>query len=583
MLAAVVSEINTIGAGGRIEKIYQPERDEIILQMRTTLGGKRLLINGGSNNPRIHFTSVQKENPAQAPMFCMLLRKHLTGATLHSVEQMGFERVAKFTFLARDEMGFDCKKFIIAEVMGKYSNLIFADENLRIISSLKTIDFTTSSLRQVLPGMNYELPPVQDKLDPTKVEAADFISEADSASPISSAYKFITSRFLGISTSLAREMVYRSCNDYDASISQCGAENLYKSFRNVFIAISHKTFSPAVIYDANTPVEYCFIPLTYYGPSQRTVTYETISEALDAFFESRDKEQRIKQRAADILKMLTAAESRLVKKIELQRGELADCEKGSQYKKYGDLISSNIYRLAKKDKRVEVVDYESWNDEKQDFEKVIIELDERLSPAANAQKYYKLYNKSKNAKVYLTEQIALAQKDLEYINSVFDALTKAETSADLTEIRDELYKSGYASKMRGYTAQKKQHKPSVLEFRSTNGYRILCGKNNFQNEYITHTVAQKHDYWFHAKNVAGSHVLMITNGEEPPEQDFTEACQIAALYSKSAQGQLVEVDYLFAKGVKKVSGAKPGFVIYHNNWSAYVTPDAEKVSQLRIN
>ena len=280
--------------------------------------------------------------------------------------------------------------------------------------------------------------------------------------------------------------------------------------------------------------------------------------------------------------MLTSAESRLVKKIDLQRTELAECENGAKYKKFGDLISSNLYRLSSKDTRVEVVDYESWNDDIQDFDKAVIELDGRLTPAQNAQKYYKLYNKTKNARIFLAEQISIAEGELEYINSVFDALTKAETSADLTEIRDELYRSGYAAKMKGYAASKKQPKPTVAEFRSTNGYRILCGKNNYQNEYITHTVAQKHDYWFHAKNVAGSHVIMITDGEEPPEQDFTDACEIAALFSKASSGQLVEVDYLFAKGVKKVSGAKPGFVIYHNNWSAYVTPDSDRIAKLRV-
>ena len=582
MLAAVSGEINEIGAGGRIEKIYQPERDEIVLQMRTTRGGMRLLINGGVNNPRMHFTSISKENPAQAPMFCMLLRKHLSGATLSSVEQMGFERVAKLSFDARDEMGFECKKYLIAEIMGKYSNLIFADANMKIIAALKTVDFTTSSLRQVLPGMTYELPPVQQKLDPTSSSFEDLSLAYSKYEDSMLAHKFITSAYLGISTNLAREMVFRACGNIDESLAGCQARKLFATVEDINDQIKNKQFSPCVVFDSTTPAEYCFTDLSFYGNQFTTKKFGTVSEALDAYFEGRDKEQRVKQRAADIFRMLTAAESRITKKLDLQASELADCELGSQYKKYGDLISNNIYRLSKKDKRVEVVDYESWNEETQGFDKTVIELDEKLSPAANAQRYYKLYNKSKNAKVYLAEQIELGKKELEYINSVFDALTKAETSADITEIRDELYRSGYASKMKGYAAPKKSHKPQLAEFRSTNGYRILCGKNNFQNEYITHTVAEKHDYWFHAKNVAGSHVLLITNGEEPPEQDFTDACEIAALYSKAAKGQLVTVDYLFAKGVKKVSGAKPGFVIYHSNWSAYVTPDAERISKLRI-
>ena len=251
------------------------------------------------------------------------------------------------------------------------------------------------------------------------------------------------------------------------------------------------------------------------------------------------------------------------------------------HKLYGDLITANLYKLKRGDQSVEVIDYNAWNEDIGDFEKKIIELDTRLSPSDNAQRYYKLYNKSKTAKTELSKQIEIANRELEYIYSVFDALSKAETTADLNEIRDELYKSGYASKMKGYAAPKKQHKPTVAEFVTTNGYRVLCGKNNYQNEYITHTVAEKHDYWFHAKNVAGSHVILITNGEEPPEQDFTDACEIAAFYSKAKDGQLVPVDYLLAKGVKKVAGAKPGFVIYHSNWSAYVTPDEKRIEKMR--
>lgn len=582
MLAALVKEINTIGGGGRIEKIYQPERDELVLQMRTTSGGKRLLINGCSSNPRIHFTSVQRENPAQAPMLCMLLRKHLNGAILASVEQIGFERVVKLTFNARDEMGFDCKKHIIAEIMGKYSNIIFADENMKIISSLKTVDFTTSSLRQILPGMTYELPPKQDKLDPTTTNEREFIQALDAFPKDRGGYKFITAAYLGISTALAREIVYRARGDFDASLSSINPHKLYKEFEGIFNTLKCGDFTPCVVYDGNTPREYCFTNLTHYGVNSETRVYSSLSDSLDAYFEDRDKEHRLRQRASDILRMLTAAESRLTKKLELQRGELADCERGSEYKKYGDLISNNIYRLQKKQKCVEVVDYESWNEEIQDFDKTVIELDERLTPAANAQKFYKLYNKSKNAKVFLAQQIEIGEQELKYIYSVFDSLTKAETSADIIEIRDELYRSGYASKMKGYAASKKPRKPVLAEFRTTNGYRVLCGKNNYQNEYITHTVAEKHDYWFHAKNVPGSHVLLITEGTEPPEQDFTDACEIAAYFSKAANGQLVAVDYLFAKGVKKVSGAKPGFVIYHSNWSAYVTPNKDRIEQMRI-
>ena len=582
LLHCITNEINNIAGGGRIEKIYQPERDEIIFQMRTKEGGKRLLINAGSNNPRISFTTAQKENPMQAPMFCMLLRKHLTGALLSRIEQTDFERVALFTFDTRDEMGFECKKYMIAEIMGKYSNLIFADENMRVIAALKTVDFTTSSLRQVLPGMKYELPPSQNKKNPLLSSREEFISLLNRAESGMRADKFITSVYMGISTAVAREIVSRASGEFDAPLFNCDKEILYKSFADMMTTVATGQVTPSVIYDNHIPVEFSFTELLHYGKEAEIKRFDSLSEALDTFYAERDKEQRIKQRAADIMKMLTNAESRLIKKIDSQEKELADCSRGEEYKKKGDLITSNIYLLKRGDKAVELIDYESWNEETSDFNKTIIELDERLTPAANAQRYFKLYNKSKNAKVELTKQIDIASKELEYIYSVFDALAKSETAMDLTEIRDELYRSGYASKMKGYAASKKPHKPTPTEFVSTNGYRILCGKNNYQNEYITHQIAEKNDYWFHAKNVAGSHVILITNGEEPPAEDFTDACEIAAYHSKVQRGQQVEVDYLFCKGVKKVPGAKPGFVVYHNNWSAYVTPNEEKINSMKL-
>ena len=581
-LACIASNINKIGAGGRIEKIYQPERDEIILQMRTYEGGKRLLINAGSANPRICFTSVTKENPMQAPMFCMLLRKHLSGASLVSVEQLSFDRVVKLTFNTRDEMGFECQKYIIAELMGKYSNLIFLDGDMKITAALKTVDFTTSSLRQILPGMKYELPPVQDKLDPRTVEQEQFISLFNEFAKDRSADKFITSSFLGISTTLAREMVYRSTGHFDSLLQNTDPLDLYREFENVFSIIQSNDTLPTVVYDNGIPIEFSFLPLTLYGSNVKSVSFESLSEALDAYYTARDREQRVKQRASDILRMLTNAESRLLKKIESQEKELADCERGEEYKRLGDLITANIYKLKRGEKSVEIIDYEKWNDEKQNFDVTVIELDEKLSPSQNAQRYYKLYNKSKTAKVELSKQIKIATDELNYIYSVFDALTKADTAADLIEIRDELYRSGYASKMKGYAASKKEHKPSPVEFRTTNGYRVLCGKNNYQNEYITHKVAEKNDYWFHAKNVPGSHVILITNGEEPPEQDFTDACEIAAFYSKASGGQQISVDYLLCKGVKKVPGAKPGFVVYNSNWSAYVTPNEERIKAMKV-
>ena len=582
MLHAVVHEINTLGGGGRIEKIYQPEKEEILIQMRTLAGGKRLLINCSSSNPRICFSSTQKENPPNAPMFCMLLRKHLMGGLLVKITQRDFERVAILEFNTRDEMGYECKKYLIAEIMGKYSNLIFADGDMKIISAFKIIDFSTSSLRQVLPGMKYELPPPQDKMNPTLADFDSFEKAYNNYPLDKSCDKFITSAYLGIASCTAREMVFRAIGKSDASKHECNAKSLWNGFSSVMNCILNNQYNPCVIYENSIPTEYCFTSLTHYSSPCTIKEFDLLSTMLDVFYESRDKEARVKQRAADLLKILTHSESRIIKKLEAQRAEIAECDKGVEYKKYGDLITANMYKIKRTDKIVELTDYEKWNDETGDFDTCIIELDTRLSPSANAQKYYKKYNKSKTAKVELTKQISLGEEELKYIYTVFDALSKAESTADLSEIREELYRSGYASKMKGYIAPKKQPAPVVAKFKTTNGYTVYCGKNNIQNEYITHKLAEKSDYWFHAKNVPGSHVLLVTNGDEPPAEDFTDAAEIAAFYSKAYGGASIDVDYLFAKGVKKVAGAKPGMVIYHNNWSATVTPNEEKIKSMRV-
>ena len=581
MLACMVHEIRTVALGGRIEKVMQPERDEIILQLRSTEGGKRLLINAGAG-PRISFTELTRENPAQAPMFCMLLRKHLTGARLADIRQEGFERVVTLEFDTRDEMGFACTRRIVAEIMGKYSNLIFTDGEGKIISALKTVDFTTSTQRQVLPGMRYELPPPQGKDNPLEVDFARFAALYAAESPDKPLDKFILSRFCGISAAVAREMAVIATRHSDTPLRYATPEEAWRGFDAVISRIKEGNYAPTMVYDGGNAVEYAFCPLTQYKDPIETRAYDTASGMLDAYFETRDKESRLRQRAADVLRLLTNAESRIRKKLDIQRGELQDCEKAEIYKKYGDMITANLWQLTRGMKQAEITDYEAWDEEKSEYGTVLIDLDERLTPSGNAQKYYKKYTKARNAKVELARQIELGEAELAYIYTVFDALTRAETTNDLAEIRDELYRSGYASRMKGYAAPKKQPAPTVAKFKTTNGYLVYCGKNNLQNEHITHKLADRNDYWFHAKGVPGSHVVMVTNGEEPDAQDFTDAACIAAHYSKAAGGAQIPVDYLLVRHVRKVPGAKPGFVTYHTNWTAYVTPDADRVAAMRI-
>ena len=577
MLRCTLSELRKTALGARIEKVYQPERDEILLQMRSFEGGKRLLINAGSNNARIGFCEIPKENPQNPPMFCMLLRKYLQGAKLIEIEQADFDRVAFLGFDTRDEMGFECRRYLIAELMGKYSNLIFADGDKRIITALRTTDFSFDSVRQLIPGMVYSLPSA-DKINPRYITQEDFLSLIENAPRERACDKLIVSSFMGVAPVVAREIVYRATGHTDTPVGYCFADDLWREFERFQRILNSEDFSPCLILNGEEIVEYSFLPIDQYGSYERR-DFESAGALLDAYFASRDNKQRVHQRASDILKLLTNAEARIRKKLELQRTELSECDEGEKYRKYGDLITANLYRLPGKTSIAELEDYEEM-DEEGNCPTLRIELDSRLSPSANAQRFYKKYAKTKTARVELARQIELGEGELEYIYTVFEALTRAESPADLMEIRDELYRSGYASRMKSY-ASHKQKAPVVMQFVTPDGMRVLCGKNNLQNEYITHKLAEKHDYWFHARQTPGSHVLLVTEGREPTDLDFTTAAEIAAHYSK-AEGANIGVDYLLARHIKKPAGSKPGFVIYHTNWTAYVTPDAEKIAAMRV-
>ena len=577
MLACTLSEIRRAALGARIEKVYQPERDEIVLQMRSFEGGRRLMINAGSGNPRVGFTEISKENPQNPPMFCMLLRKYLQGAKLTEVSQASFDRVAFLGFDTRDEMGFECRRYLIAELMGKYSNLIFADGEKKIITALRTTDFSMDSMRQLLPGMVYELPPAQDKENPLTVTKERFLELLSSAPSERGCDRWLVSAFSGVAPVVAREIVYRATGHTDTPIRYCFGDELWREFSVVYDRVREEKFEPTLVLDGETPVEYSFLPLSQYGEMECRA-FDSVGKLFDLYFDVRDREVRVRQRASDILKLLTNAEARIHRKLEAQRGELLDCEQGSIYKKYGDLITANLYRLSRGEAKVSFENYEDYREDGS-FGTVEVEMDTRLSPSQNAQRYYKKYNKAKTAKIELARQIALGEEELSYLYTVFEALARAENPSDLSEIRDELYRSGYASRMKSY-AVPKAHKPVVMQFKTPDGMRVLCGKNNLQNEYITHRLAEKHDIWFHAKGVPGSHVLLVTEGREPTDLDYTTAAEIAAYYSK-AEGEKIAVDYLQAKHVKKPAGAKPGFVIYHTNWTAYVTPNGEKIAAMR--
>lgn len=567
MLRAVVFELNRLASGAKVERVTQPGRDEIDLLLASGGVRRRFCINAGASLPHMAFSAISKENPATPPMFCMLLRKHLAGAHLTGSEQIGFERVARLRFSCYDDMGYPTEKSLYAEIMGKYSNLILTDADDKILAVLRPVDFTTSRLRQVLPGMRYELPPAQDKTDPLAETAHGFLARLNAAPVGKAAVRYLTDTYVGIATQTASEIVFRAAARVDLTLGEIEAASLANVFCDWFLRVREGLFSPTLVRGADgAPLDYSYEMSGYRGSGAAAVAMSDFGSLLDAFFAERGRSERIAQRASDILRLLTNAEARLARKLDAQREELAACDRADEYRREADLIVANIYRLQRGMTEFVATDYSEG--EPRD---VLVRLDGRLAPSANAQKLYKLYNKSKTARRILQEQIERSAAELAYLGGVRGFLDRAETEADLTEIRDELYRAGYASRMKGYTAARGGVKLRPREFVTAGGYRLLCGRNNLQNEQLTFQTAAKGDLWFHAKGVPGSHVLLLCDGEEPDAADYTAAAEIAAYYS-SAEAAPVAVDYTRVKNVKKPAGAKPGYVIYKTNYTAYVTP-----------
>ena len=568
MMASVIREINGFCAGGaRVDKVLMPAKDEVVLVLHAGRETKRLQINASSSAPRLTFTSVSKENPLQPPMFCMLLRKHLVGAILTEVRQMGFDRVARLCFSSRDEMGFACDRFLVAEIMGKYSNLMFLDGADRILSVLRPVDFTTSRLRQVLSGMTYELPPPQDKQDPTEATYETFFSTLSATDQDRVAEKCITSAYLGISSQSAREMVYRACGDATATLETCTPTALASVMTDWFEDLRQGNLCPTLVSHLDgSPIDYSYSRVGYFGSRAKTETYSSFGELLDAFFAARDRSERLKLLSADIQHLLKHETSRLVRKSEGQRSELKEAEKAEEYRRCGDLITANLYKIRRGDATALCTDWE-----REDTPEVAVELDTRLSPSANAQRYYKLYNKAKKATAILTEQLERSAKELAYLESVAVFLDKADTPEDLEAIREELRKEGYLKTPQAAQNKSKKKAIKLKSMKTPGGYRLYIGCNNVQNEYLTFTLADKGDLWFHVKGMPGSHVVLSCHGEEPDAEDYTFAATVAAHYS-GAEGKGTAVDYTRVRELKRVAGAHAGYVIYHTNYSAYVDP-----------
>ncbi len=576
MMRAVISEFRSEFPEAKIEKVLQPQNDEIDLIVHHGRRSRRLVFNVGPNAPRLQLSDTAKENPLKAPMLCMLLRKYFTGARITSVEQLGFDRIAVFSVSCYDEMGFPTEKRIICEIMGKYANLIVTDKDLKVLTAMKLIDFSASTVRQVLPGLKYQVPAMQDKLLPLELDRDVFFTRLASFPPEKSVEKFITSTYSGIATQIAHELAYRATGGIDTPICECDTDRLYDVFSSWQRLLINEEYLPTVAVDSTgRPIDYSYMDITYLGDAVTVRHFDTFSALLDMYFLERDRLEKIHQRGRDLVVLLNNAIARTERKLAIQRESLLDSERGEEYRRKGDLIIANIYRLKKGMTSFSAADYYD-----ESCPEVSIELDSRLSPSDNAQRYYKLYNKAKTAREVLADQIGIWERELVYLDTVRTFLTGAETEDDLAEIRDELYRSGYSSKLKGYKPPK-QIKSRPITLTTVGGYRLLVGKNNVQNDQLTMKTAAKDDLWFHTKDIPGSHVIMVTGGAEPSEADYTEAASIAAYYSKASASDNVAVDYTRVKNIKKPQGSKPGFVIYKTNYTAYVTPMSKEEVEKR--
>ena len=574
MVKALALELDERLSGARIDKIQQPEKEQIVMTLRADRENVRLSLSSGANNPRINITSYNKENPVSAPMFCMLLRKYLLGGKIVSIEQYDFERVIEIKIECRDEMRFLCVRYLIIEIMGKYSNIIFCDENKKIMGAIKTVDFTTSSKRQVISGMKYEYPPKQDKLSPISIDEKGFVCKYNEASKEKQIGRFITDSFLGLSLLVGNEIAYRTTGHVDGRLSDCSAEHLWSEFNKIVEIIKGNAFEPYLIKNKDELVEFTFMPIKQYGGLFLCEKRDSFSCLIDEYFRKRDTANHMKQISAGLFKYLSNNESRITKKTAIHNEEIKKATDNLKFKSLGDMITANIYMLKRGDAEVELFDYNEDPPTKK-----TVQLDTKLTPAQNAQRYYKKYNKAKKTIEHLTDELKKDATELEYINSVLDSLSRAEGEKDLDDIRAELKLAGYNVKSK--SNPKKRQKNEPLEFKTQNGYTVLCGKNNLQNDNLTFKTASKLDYWFHVKNIPGSHCILLCNGEEPPEVDFTEAAIIAATFSKASAGENVAVDYTYIKNVKKLAASKPGLVTYSTNWTAYVSPNEELCKKLR--
>jgi len=565
VINALTDELSKKLTGGRIDKIHQPERDEILVGIRTYSESFKLVISASPAHPRIHFSAVLKENPLTPPMFCMLLRKHLSSGKILSVEQTDFERIIRFDIESYNELGDLTVKHLIVELMGRNSNIILTDSDMKIIDSARHVDFTQSSVRQILPGCAYLPPPSQEKIPVLSAEIKNV--ELNFSPEGITPDKAIMNSVSGISPLSAREIVHRAignCNLVCGELSQDEKEKISAELKSSRLT----RYSPCILTNGERIVDFSAIKIEQYGESMTCIPYDSVSSLLEDFYQKKDIAERMKQKSADLLKLLHNHEERLVKKSIIQQKTLADAAKKEQYKIKGDLLTANIYRITQGE---EFTILENYYDPT--CPPIKITLKPELSPAQNAQRYYKLYTKAKTAEIEVANQLKQTAEDLEYIKSTLALLKNCTSESDLNAIRTELSEQGFLKRQALGKKNKKQETSKPLHFVTKDGFDIYVGKNNTQNDYLTLKFANRQDLWFHTKQIHGSHtIIKLGKDKDVPHSTILEAAAIAAYYSQGRDSSNVPVDYTKIKNVKKTNGAKPGMVIYDFYNTVYVHP-----------
>ncbi|MEI3266321.1 MAG: NFACT RNA binding domain-containing protein [Frisingicoccus sp.] len=575
VISSLVWELNERLADGRINKIYQPENDAIVLTIKNNRNNYRLLLSASPSLPLAYLTEDTGTNPMTAPNFCMLLRKHISGGRIVSILQPEMERILKFEIEHLNELGDVCTKYLIVELMGKHSNIIFCRPDGTIIDSIKHISLNISSVREVLPGRSYFIPNTMLKQNPLTITAAEF-AEKVLSKPLPVGKALYTS-LTGISPVIAEEICFRASLDSGMStsgLSDVEKVHLFGVFSRLMEDVKGHRFSPTIVYRSKEPVEFSALPLTCYSDCD-SQPFDSISTVLRTYYAEKNASSRIRQKSHDLRHVVGTALDRTRKKYDLQLKQLKDTEKREKYKIYGEMLNTYGYGLEEGSKSLTCLNYYT-------NQEITIPLDPQLPPQENAKKYFERYGKLKRTFEALSSLTEETHAEMEHLDSVSTALDLAQTEGDLAQIKEELIQAGYMKRHTGGKNTKKQKLTSQpLHYISSDGYDMYVGKNNLQNEELTFKFAGGGDWWFHAKGIPGSHVIVKTKGDELPDRTFEEAARLAAYYSKNRTSEKVEIDYIQRKHVKKPNSGKPGFVIYHTNYSMMIEPDISHIRSVK--